>query len=119
MDLAGSATGTLYGKGTYFAESITKADEYAKEDEDGLCCVLVCRVACGRVLLNTEDAPDAAMLQQSVLWGAADSVLGSRDVAKNTFREFVTFDVDQVYVEYVLFYRRIFHSRPPPDAACA
>merc|ERR1719195_2102446 len=32
--LAGSATGTLYGKGTYFAESITKADEYAKETDD-------------------------------------------------------------------------------------
>eukprot|EP00427_Karlodinium_veneficum_P017479 CAMPEP_0169148164 /NCGR_PEP_ID=MMETSP1015-20121227/48688_1 /TAXON_ID=342587 /ORGANISM="Karlodinium micrum, Strain CCMP2283" /LENGTH=75 /DNA_ID=CAMNT_0009216581 /DNA_START=1 /DNA_END=225 /DNA_ORIENTATION=- len=27
---AGSATGTLYGPGTYFAESCTKADEYAK-----------------------------------------------------------------------------------------
>jgi hypothetical protein len=116
MDLAGSATGTLYGKGTYFAESITKADEYAKENEDGLCCVLVCRVVGGRVLLNTEDTPDAAMVQRSVLSGAADSVLGSRDVTKNTFREFVTYDVDQVYVEYVLFYRRVFHRGRASDA---
>jgi len=94
----------------------TKADEYAKEDEDGLCCVLLFRVAGGRVLLNTEDTPDAAMVQRSVLSGAADSVLGSRDVTKNTFREFVTYDVDQVYVEYVLFYRRVFHRRRPSDA---
>merc|ERR1712056_33147 len=32
---AGRNTGTLYGKGLYFAESITKADEYAKPDVDG------------------------------------------------------------------------------------
>lgn len=113
MDLAGSATGTLYGRGTYFAESITKADEYAKEDDDGLCCVLLCRVAGGRVLFNTEDSPDGAQVQECVLSGAADSVLGSRDVTKNTFREFVTYDVDQVYVEYVLFYRRVFHGHRP------
>jgi len=116
MDLAGSATGTLYGKGTYFAESITKADEYSTEDCDGLCCVLLCRVAGGRVLLNAEDSPDGEQLQQCILSGAADSILGSRDVAKNTFREFVTFDVDQVYVEYVLFYRRVYNSRHESDA---
>merc|ERR1712139_631608 len=35
QSMAGSATGTLYGAGTYFAESCTKADEYAKAPEDG------------------------------------------------------------------------------------
>merc|ERR1719265_2574041 len=38
MALAGSATGTLYGNGTYLADSITKADEYAKQGDDGTCC---------------------------------------------------------------------------------
>jgi len=110
MDLAGNATGTLYGKGTYFSESITKADEYAKEDEDGLCCVLVCRVACGRMLYNGEQAPDGSHLQRCVLSGVADSVLGDRESTRNTFREFVVFSTDQVYIEYVLFYRRIFKT---------
>jgi hypothetical protein len=73
-------------------------------------------VAGGRVLLNAEDSPDGEQLQQCILSGAADSILGSRDVAKNTFREFVTFDVDQVYVEYVLFYRRVYNSRHESDA---
>merc|ERR1719401_3334554 len=30
---AGSATGTLYGRGTYLTDCITKADEYAKIGE--------------------------------------------------------------------------------------
>ena len=48
---AGSATGTMYGNGIYFAESITKADEYAKEDNDelGLFRVILCRVIGGNV----------------------------------------------------------------------
>jgi hypothetical protein len=47
--LAGSATGTLYGPGTYFAESITKADEYAKPDEEGIHTVLLNRILGGVV----------------------------------------------------------------------
>jgi len=109
ISLAGSATGTLYGRGTYFAESITKADEYAKEDDDGLCCVLVCRVAAGHVLYNDEVTPDADKLQQSCISGETHSILGDREKCRGTFKEFVIFDADQVYVEYALFYRRKYH----------
>lgn len=35
IDLAGSSTGTLYGRGAYLGESITKADEYAKDEPGG------------------------------------------------------------------------------------
>ncbi|CAJ1338820.1 unnamed protein product, partial [Effrenium voratum] len=35
IDLAGSSTGTLYGRGAYLGESITKADEYARDEPDG------------------------------------------------------------------------------------
>ncbi|CAE7028743.1 unnamed protein product [Symbiodinium natans] len=118
------ATGTLYGRGTYFAESITKADEYAKPDDDGLCCVLVCRIAAGTVLYNDEArfaesghalkltvlqaqvTPDADKLQSSCISGEYHSILGDREKCRNTFKEFVIFDADQVYVEYALFYKR-------------
>jgi hypothetical protein len=106
MKLAGSATGTLYGKGTYFAESITKADEYAKEDGNGLCCVLVVRVIGGLVNYNDEKTPDPDKLQDSVLTGDYTSVLGDREKVSGTFREYVVFDGHQVYVEYILYYRR-------------
>lgn len=106
ISLAGSATGTLYGRGTYFAESITKADEYAKEGKDGLCCALVCRVAAGHVLYNDEVTPDAEKLQESCISGKFHSILGDREKCRGTFKEFVIFDADQVYVEYALFYKR-------------
>merc|ERR1711924_5349 len=41
--------GTLYGRGTYFAESITKADEYAKPSPTGEYAVILCRVIGGYV----------------------------------------------------------------------
>uniref|UniRef100_A0A7S2QJS3 Poly [ADP-ribose] polymerase n=1 Tax=Zooxanthella nutricula TaxID=1333877 RepID=A0A7S2QJS3_9DINO len=108
MTRAGAATGTLYGRGTYFAESITKADEYAKPDDEGLCCVLLCRVVGGRVFYCDEPEPDAQTLQDSVLDGRYNSVLGDRERCRGTFKEYVVFDADQVYVEYALYYRRIY-----------
>ena len=66
---AGSSTGTLYGNGLYFAESITKADEYAKADESGLFRVILCRVTGGNVLYNDEVDPDAEDLRNKCLYG--------------------------------------------------
>lgn len=121
--LAGSATGTLYGKGTYFAESITKSDEYAKEtvepDEDddevvmpnvepGWHVCLLCRVIGGRVLYNDETDPDAERLTDDVINGNFDSVLGDREKCRGTFKEFVIFSSDQAYAEYVVYYERVF-----------
>merc|ERR1739847_243866 len=52
---AGSATGTLYGRGTYLTDSCTKADEYAKEcGTPGVYVTLLCRVTGGHVNYNTE-----------------------------------------------------------------
>ncbi|CAE7440955.1 unnamed protein product [Symbiodinium sp. CCMP2592] len=64
----GAAKGTpLYGFGFYFAERITKADEYARplpedDEHEGLCSVLICRVVGGRT--------KAAALKCSVVEGA-------------------------------------------------
>jgi hypothetical protein len=106
---AGSATGTLYGPGTYFAESCTKADEYAKEaDVDGatVFTILLCRVTGGLVKYNAEIDPDAQALTDAVLHDSYDSVLGDREACRNTFREFVIFGSDQVYPEYIVHYTR-------------
>lgn len=108
MTLAGSATGTLYGRGTYFAESVTKADEYAKQGKDGMCCMLVCRVVGGYVLYTDEVTPNADLLQENVIKGEYHSILGDREKCRNTYKEYVVFDADQVYVDYLLFYKRIY-----------
>lgn len=110
MSLAGSATGTLYGRGTYFAESVTKADEYAKLGSDGLCAMLVCRVVGGYVLYTDEVEPDAQTLQEKVIAGQYHSILGDRERCRNTYKEYIVFDADQVYVDYILHYKRLFAS---------
>jgi hypothetical protein len=108
MRLAGTATGTLYGRGTYFADSFTKADEYAQKARDGTCCALICRAVGGAVLYNDEVTPDAQALTDAVTRGQFDSILGDREKCRGTFKEYVLFDADQVYVEYVIYYRRIY-----------
>eukprot|EP00930_Biecheleria_cincta_P100385 TRINITY_DN92029_c0_g1_i1.p1 TRINITY_DN92029_c0_g1~~TRINITY_DN92029_c0_g1_i1.p1 ORF type:complete len:262 (+),score=41.97 TRINITY_DN92029_c0_g1_i1:838-1623(+) len=107
MRLAGTATGTLYGRGSYFAESITKADEYSKQEaEDGFCCVLLCRVLGGRVRYCDERAPDADALTRDCMEGAYDCIVGDRVKVSGTYREFVIFDTENVYPEFVLGYKR-------------
>jgi len=104
---AGSNTGTLYGRGLYFAESITKADEYARVDTEGSFAVLMCRVLGGRVLYTDEEEPDPQKLLSSCLEGPYDSVLGDREACRNTYREFVFFDTEDVYPEYIIHYQRL------------
>lgn len=105
---AGSNTGTLYGKGLYFAESITKADEYAKTDANGNYAVLFCRVLGGNVLYCDSVEPDPEALVTKCISGPYDCVLGDREKCKNTYKEFVLFDSEDVYAEYVIEYKRIY-----------
>jgi len=104
---AGSNTGTLYGRGIYFAESITKADEYARADKEDSFAVLMCRVLGGRVLYTDEEEPDPEHLVSSCLDGQYDCVLGDRETCRKTYREFVFFDSEDVYPEYIIQYHRL------------
>lgn len=108
MRLAGSATGTMYGKGTYMAESCTKADEYAQADKDGICMMLLCRVIGGFVLYDDNKDPDPESLQKLVLQEGYHCVLGDREKVRGTFKEYVIFDADQIFVEYILSYKRVY-----------
>merc|ERR1712190_66224 len=103
--LAGRSTGKLFGQGVCFAESITKADEYATE-EDGCCTVLLCRVLGGRVRYCEEKNPDAARLVADCANGPYNCILGDRRKASGTYREFVFFDAENIYPEYILKYTR-------------
>jgi len=105
MRLAGTATGTLYGKGSYLAESITKADEYSK-NEEGAFTVLLCRVLGGHVNYNDERSPDADQLTQSCTEGDFDCIIGDRKKISGTYREFIIFDTENVYPEYILKFQR-------------
>lgn len=112
---AGARKGApLYGDGIYFAESITKADEYSEMVEAGQpyagChTALVCRVLGGRAQWCDTDKIDPSLLQKQVISGPFHSVFGDR-VAKlgKPFREMVVYDATQVFPEYVVYYRRLY-----------
>eukprot|EP00928_Gymnodinium_smaydae_P002149 TRINITY_DN10763_c0_g1_i3.p1 TRINITY_DN10763_c0_g1~~TRINITY_DN10763_c0_g1_i3.p1 ORF type:complete len:318 (-),score=26.29 TRINITY_DN10763_c0_g1_i3:254-1207(-) len=103
----------LYGYGIYFAERITKADEYAipipedEEEDAGLCTVLVCRVVGGRANVVTTNEIDTERLRNDVFQGPYHSVYGDRvSSLKKPYREFVVYDRDQVYPEFLITYAR-------------
>ena len=116
VDFAGAAVGTMFGPGIYLAESSSKSDEYARDENtggayDGLFAVLLCRVVLGSSYV-VEDPGNYADKCSS---GEFDSVVGDREKAVGTFREFVVFDAAAVYPEYVAFYRRE-HGDPATSA---
>jgi len=106
VDLAGKGAGTMFGPGVYMAESSTKADEYSRDDVggeyDGMYALLICRVALGRPFVTLQGGNFA----DKVSSGEFDCVLGDREKAVGTFREFVIFHEESIYPEYAVFYRR-------------
>lgn len=109
MDLAGSGRGAMYGPGAYFAESSTKADEYGFDEPggyyDGIRAMLLCRVCMGKMYYTTKFGEESAVENHRA--GTHDSVLADLAKHRKTFREFVVYDADQIYPEYVILYQRV------------
>eukprot|EP00746_Dinoflagellata_sp_MGD_P149898 gnl/MRDRNA2_/MRDRNA2_81885_c0_seq1.p1 gnl/MRDRNA2_/MRDRNA2_81885_c0~~gnl/MRDRNA2_/MRDRNA2_81885_c0_seq1.p1 ORF type:complete len:598 (-),score=106.44 gnl/MRDRNA2_/MRDRNA2_81885_c0_seq1:226-2019(-) len=106
INKAGTNAGTLYGRGIYLAESCAKSDEYSREGSDGCRYMLICRVMLGNVHYTDEANPDVDRLVRSCVSGPYHSVLGDREKCRGTFREFIVYDEDQVYPEYLVRYKR-------------
>jgi len=110
LNLAGSATGTMFGPGAYFAECCSKSDEYAKCDVSGVFAgvyaFLLCRVVCGEMFRITRS--DIPAVQTALRTHKFDAVLGDREAVVGTYREFVVFSEAQIYPEYVVLYKRDF-----------
>eukprot|EP00930_Biecheleria_cincta_P052589 TRINITY_DN3783_c0_g2_i4.p1 TRINITY_DN3783_c0_g2~~TRINITY_DN3783_c0_g2_i4.p1 ORF type:complete len:944 (+),score=114.28 TRINITY_DN3783_c0_g2_i4:37-2868(+) len=120
LSFAGSGAGTMYGKGLYFAESCTKADEYAKDEDDGhyekIHAMLLCRVCVGNYHYVTDRDPSAI---DHFHRGDTDSTIGDRAAAVHTYREIVVYDADQVYPEYLVLYKRLHkgqHAQPVSES---
>jgi len=112
LNLTGTNAGTLYGPGLYFAEASSKADEYASDDKEGifegLYALILCRVMCGNMHYTDAVRPNVQTLMDSIVKNRThQSVLGDREKCRGTYREFIVFDPDQVYPEYIIIYRRV------------
>merc|ERR1712079_775839 len=106
INLAGSNAGTLYGRGIYLAENASKSDEYTKPLQSGERHLLVCRAMLGRVYYTDEKQSNPRTCEDACLRGRFHSVLGDRKKCRGTFREFIVFDEEQVYPNYIISYRR-------------
>lgn len=118
LEFAGTNVGTMYGQGIYFAESCTKADEYATDEPGGyyhgVYAMLLCRVCLGK-FQYTEERYESA--RDAVMAGKFDSTLGDRAKSVGTFREFVVYTPDAIYPEYVVLYSRVFQRDSAQDVA--
>lgn len=112
LDLTGSATGAMFGRGAYFAESASKADEYSSDDRDGYYqgyfAMLLCRVVLGEVQHLLRADPEAHTRTGPGL--SYDSTLGDREAAVGTYREFVVPSQEQIYPEYAIIYERLYEE---------
>merc|ERR1712232_1408333 len=92
VDKAGSNAGTLFGNGVYLAECCSKSDEYTKENTQGLRVLLLCRAVLGNFLYCDDLDPDSDALVELCSGGGYHSVLGDREKASGTYREFIIYD---------------------------
>mmetsp|Transcript_142707 Transcript_142707/g.443842 ORF Transcript_142707/g.443842 Transcript_142707/m.443842 type:complete len:515 (-) Transcript_142707:122-1666(-) len=111
LQYAGTKTGSMYGNGVYFAECSSKSDEYAADELDGLYrglyCLLLCRVVLGELLhLPTGGEATHQTIKTAIESEVFDSVLGDRAASVGTYREFIVYQEDQVYPEYLVLYQR-------------
>jgi len=63
-------------------------------------------VTLGNIFYTDEQYPDTDFLVRRCISGKNDSLLGDREKCRGTFREFIVFDHDQAYPEFVVWYAR-------------
>lgn len=109
IDLSGSKVGSMFGAGVYMAESCTKSDEYScdtpGEYYDGVYPLLLSRCVLGK-FYYTEKRGDQEGEKQFKA-GEVESIVGDMAKTRNTFREIVLFDKDQIYPEYIVLFSRL------------
>lgn len=109
--LAGSHKGTMFGRGCYFAECSSKSDEYSSHGQgtwSDVYALLLCRVVGGEFCRLTKS--DHSKVTKVLGSGEYDSILGDREVSAGTYREFVVFEEDLIYPEYIILYKRRFNT---------
>ncbi|CAE7227400.1 Tnks [Symbiodinium natans] len=112
MSRVGKNVGTMFGGGAYLAEASSKSDEYSTQDPSGVFkdryAFLLCRVTLGNMFYITES--NIPKIEEALATGRYQTVLGDREGAVGTYREFVVFDQDQIYPEYVVIYTRSYDA---------
>merc|ERR1712190_27319 len=98
FDMTRANPSGLFGAGVYFAESISKSDEYVTGkmvDTQEEFPLLLCRVCLGYTYYCDEVSPNKPALVRRCLEQDWHSVVGDRKKTRGTFREFIVYDNQQ------------------------
>ena len=95
----------MFGPGIYLAENASKADEYAHDgpETNGIYVFVISRAVLGDMFIAQEPGDYSG----KVLQDEFDSVLGDRASAVGTYKEFVLYEEQAIYPEYIVLYRRL------------
>ncbi|XP_062622275.1 uncharacterized protein LOC134283813 [Saccostrea cucullata] len=117
VDPKHGSDGGMFGRGIYCAESSTKADQYAddkdKRGQKGK--MFLMRMLLGHIFLTEKDKkykqPPCYNCYKDDCADPGherfDSVVGVKQQTGGLFREFVVYDKDQCYPEYLITYDRL------------
>ncbi|CAJ1354364.1 unnamed protein product [Effrenium voratum] len=100
LQVYSSHSGSALGPGIYLTDSAEQADLCTEQHPNGLCAMLICRTCLGRVI-NQSEGDRRAMRRGSEY----HCIKLSGEV-----NEYVVFDPAQVYVEYIVWYRRRYNE---------
>jgi len=90
--------GGCFGPGAYFAEAAAKSNDYAEAGYiEGCKVLLLCRVTLGSVL--KVEGTDRSAFKKVLENPDYDCVMG-----KTNYREFIVYDMAQIYPEYIMQY---------------
>ncbi|ELT90615.1 hypothetical protein CAPTEDRAFT_192002 [Capitella teleta] len=125
-----SGSSVLFGSGSYFAESTTKADQYSDDRQSRTepghpLAMLLCRVLLGSAYKCDEakdfKRPPCTQCHDDKCADHEtfhDSVIGVKKEKKGRallFREFVIYDKSQSYPEYIIHYERHYGQLSSPE----
>jgi len=120
--IAGSNTGTMFGKGAYFAENASKSDLYSKPDGSGIRYMILAKVLVGKTYVAKQRMVDLVRPPQdeenkgeaAYGDGLYDSVMGERrdQGGELDHREFIVFHQNRAVPVAVIAYRH------RPDCEC-
>ncbi len=97
----------LFGKGIYFAENISKSDEYIMEDADGFCWVILARVCMGNPCITTKQKDISKIRKKNSLLAECKRTSRKKRAFLMRYREFVINRNSQCYPEFIVKYKRV------------
>nr|CAG4718951.1 unnamed protein product [Naegleria fowleri] len=101
----------LFGAGIYFAEYCSKSDQYCTPDSNNDYSMFFSRVVLGRQIYNAGASSNLGNQRRppqipNTNGRVYDSVIGRSNASSGSYAEFIVYDKNQCYPEFLIKYKR-------------